>query len=77
MIATAVGFLLWLRVLRDLPAGTASLNTFAIPVVALLLSMAIFGERLSTSEALGIASIGFGLVVISLRAWRAGRLAAR
>ena len=32
--------------------------------------MAIFGERLVAERALGIAAIGFGLVVIALRAWR-------
>ena len=75
-IATAGGFLLWLAILRYLPAGTASLNMFAIPVLALLLSMAIFGERLTQSEWLGIAVIACGLVIISLRAWRVGRAAA-
>ena len=33
-----VGFLLWIAVLRFLPAGTASLNMLAIPVIALLSS---------------------------------------
>lgn len=72
-IATAAGFLLWLAILRYLPAGTASLNMFAIPVLALLMSMSIFGERLTGSEWLGIAAIACGLVIISVRAWRVGR----
>ena len=72
-IATAAGFLLWLVILRYLPAGTASLNMFAIPVLALVMSMAIFGERLTTSEWIGIATIGAGLVIISVRAWREAR----
>jgi drug/metabolite transporter (DMT)-like permease len=38
-ISTAVGFLLWIAVLGFLPAGTASLNIFAIPVIALVSSM--------------------------------------
>ncbi|NDP43888.1 MAG: DMT family transporter [Aromatoleum sp.] len=73
-VSTATGFLLWIAVLRFLPAGTASLNMLAIPVIALLSSMAIFGERLSVAEWTGIALIGAGLVVISVRAWLAGRL---
>ena len=77
VIATAFGFLLWLRVLRTLPAGTASLNAFAIPVIALLQSMLIFGERLSASETMGIAAIALGLVIISVHALRSSRLAAR
>ena len=38
------------RVLRFLSAGTASLNMLAIPVIALLSSMAVFDERLSTQR---------------------------
>jgi len=72
-VSTATGFLLWIAVLRFLPAGTASLNMLAIPVIALTSSMAIFGERLSAAEWTGIALIGAGLVQISLRAWRASR----
>ncbi len=72
-VSTATGFLLWIAVLRFLAAGTASLNMFAIPVIALLSSMAIFGERLSSSEWTGIALIGAGLAIVSLRAWRASR----
>ncbi len=72
-VSTAAGFLLWLGILRYLSAGTASLNMFAIPVIALLLSMAIFGEVLSSSEWLGIAAIGVGLVLITWRALRNAR----
>jgi drug/metabolite transporter (DMT)-like permease len=68
-----LGFVLWVFVLRFLTAGTAALNMLAIPVIALLSSMMIFGERLSTSEWIGIGCIGAGLAVISLRAWLASR----
>src|SRR5664279_4733359 len=72
-VSTALGFLLWIAVLRRLPAGTASLNMFAIPVIALLSSMAVFGERLSRSEWTGIACIGAGLAIISADAWFGSR----
>ena len=72
-IASGFGFVLWVGVLRFLSAGTASLNMLAIPVIALLSSMAVFGEKLSRSEWTGIACIGAGLFVISLRAWLAAR----
>ena len=71
--STAAGFLLWIAVLRFLPAGTASLNMLAIPVIALLSSMLIFGERLGPGEWLGIGCIGAGLAIISVRAWLASR----
>jgi drug/metabolite transporter (DMT)-like permease len=72
-VSTAVGFLLWIAVLRFLPAGTASLNMLAIPVIALLSSMLIFGERLAPGEWIGIGCIGTGLTIISMRAWLASR----
>jgi len=67
-ISTACGFLLWMAVLRRLPAGTASINMLAIPVLALLSSMLFFGERLDIIEWLGIGSIGAGLAIVSLQA---------
>jgi drug/metabolite transporter (DMT)-like permease len=73
VIATAFGFLLWTMILVWLPAGTASLNMFAIPVIALTSSMLVFDERLTLLEWLGIASIGAGLVIVSLRAWVVSR----
>jgi len=73
IIATGAGFVLWTAILGVLPAGTASLNMFAIPVIALLSSMAVFGERMMVTEWLGIASIGLGLAMLSVRAWLASR----
>ena len=73
-ISTALGFLLWIAILRYLPAGTASLNMFAIPVIALVSSMLVFGERLKAVEWLGIGCIGAGLVLISLQALRGSRI---
>ena len=72
-VSTAFGFLLWIAVLRHLPAGTASLNTFAIPPIALLSSMAVFGERLAPNEWAGIALIGAGLAILAGLARRASR----
>ncbi|HWD35502.1 MAG TPA: DMT family transporter [Casimicrobiaceae bacterium] len=74
-IATAGGFLLWMAILRELPAGTASLNMFAVPVIALVASMVIFDERLAPNEWLGIALIGAGLALIMLAARLSGRRA--
>ena len=70
VVSTALGFLLWIVVLRWLPAGTASLNALAIPVIALVSSMAFFGERLTRNEWLGIACIAVGLAIITAQALR-------
>ena len=72
-ISTGFAFLLWITILRFLPAGTASLNMFAIPVIALVSSMLIFGERLTSAEWTGIAFIGAGLAIISVNALGAHR----
>ena len=73
VIATGAGFVLWTAILGVLPVGTASLNMFAIPVIALVSSMAVFGEHIMAIEWLGIASIGLGLAILSVRAWLASR----
>ncbi|MEO8752869.1 MAG: DMT family transporter [Casimicrobiaceae bacterium] len=73
VLSTAYGFVLWLAVLRILPAGTASLNMFAVPVIALLSSMVVFDERLTASEWAGIACIGAGLAIVAFGTWRASR----
>lgn len=73
VVATALGFLLWTMILVWLPAGTASLNMFAIPVIALVSSMIVYAERLTATEWLGIAAIGAGLAIVSVRAWIASR----
>lgn len=72
-LSTALGFLLWLVILNHLPAGTASLNMMAIPVIALVSGMLIFGERLSGVEWMGITCIGVGLVIVSAYGYLASR----
>ncbi len=69
-VSTALGFLLWIEVLRHLPAGTASLHIFAIPPIALVSSMAVFGEALTANEWTGIALIGAGLAILAVLAVR-------
>jgi drug/metabolite transporter (DMT)-like permease len=73
VIATGIGFILWTAVLGVLPAGTASLNMFTIPVIAIVSSMLVFDEKITAMEWLGIASIGIGLAILSVRAWLEGR----
>ena len=46
---------------------------FAIPVIALVSSMIVFGERLTGSEWAGIGCIAAGLAILSLRTFRDAR----
>ena len=74
-VSTALGFVLWIAILRHLPAGKASLNMFAIPVIALLSSMLLFGERLTQSEWIGIGCIGVALALLASQTLVASRRA--
>lgn len=66
-VSTALGFLLWVLILQWLPAGTASMNMLAIPVIALVSSMIIFGETLDAVEWVGIGCIAAGLALVTAR----------
>jgi drug/metabolite transporter (DMT)-like permease len=72
-VSTAIGFMIWFDVLRWLPAGTASLNLLAVPMVGMIASMLLFGERLAAIEWAGIACLGIGLALVSLHAWHVSR----
>ena len=76
VVSTALGFLLWVVILQRLPAGTASMNMLAIPVIALVSSMIVFGETLDAVEWTGIACIGAGLALVTARNLRAHSRAA-
>lgn len=65
LLGTAIGWLMWLYVLDHLPAGTASLNALAIPVIAVLASWLQFGEKPESVEAVGMAVIATGLALMS------------
>lgn len=66
IFATVIGWLLWLYVLNHLPAGTASLNALAIPVVAVLGAWTILGEKPDLLECAGMLIIAVALFMLSL-----------
>lgn len=70
VIATGLGWFLWLYVLHRLPAGTTSLSSLAIPVIALVSSAIQLGERLHLAEFVGMVMIGAAL---ALNSWDTGR----
>lgn len=65
LIATAAGWLLWLSVVRRVPASIAGLSSLGVPIVAMLLAWLILGERPTLVEAVGMALILGGLWVVS------------
>ena len=64
ILGTAVAWMLWLYVLAHLSAGTASLNTLAIPVIAVLFSWVELGERPQANEFVGMLVIAFALLLV-------------
>ena len=71
LLASGVGWALWLTVVQRLPAAIAGLTSLAIPVAGVLFAWALLGERPDAAEAAGIALIALALLTL-LRARRAG-----
>ena len=72
VLVMALGWGLWLFILRTLPAGVAGLSTLAIPVVSVLLAWWLLGERPGGAEGGGIALILLALALTGADTWRAG-----
>ena len=70
MLSTALGYVLYFRILAAAGATNLLLVTFLMPVVAILLGTAFLGERLEPRHFMGMALIGTGLVLIDGRAIR-------
>ena len=70
VIATAVAYVLWYRLLAGLSATVASLTTLAVPVVGVLGAMALVGDRPSGADWLGFALVLGGAALVVLRLGR-------
>jgi drug/metabolite transporter (DMT)-like permease len=69
--STAIGYVLYFRILASAGATNLLLVTFLIPVSAIVLGVLVLGERLGVRHFVGMALIGAGLAAID------GRLFAR
>ncbi len=52
-VGSGVAYLLWFEVVRRLPAMTAALGVLSVPVIGVLSSMLILGERPTTADVIG------------------------
>ena len=79
MLATALAYILYFRILATAGATNLLLVTFLIPMSAILLGVLVLGETLQSNHIAGVALIGAGLASIDGRPWRAvkARLAPR
>ena len=83
LLSTALAYVIYFRILAVAGATNLLLVTFLIPVSALVLGIAILGERLALGQLAGMALIGLGLAALDgrplalLRGAGAGRGAAQ
>ena len=70
VIATAMAYLLYYRVLAMAGSGNLLLVTLVIPPVAITLGALVRHETLHTGEYIGFAILALGLSIIDGRLWR-------
>ena len=67
IISTALGYVVYFRILTTAGATNLLLVTLLMPVIALVLGTLVLGERLAPRHFAGMALIGAGLAVIDGR----------
>ena len=70
LFSTALGWCLWVYVLKQVDAGIAGMGLLAVPVIAIASSAWHFGERPLPEEMIGMSLIIFALLIIGIRALR-------
>ena len=65
VLGSVAGWLLWLYILKHLPAGIASLGMMAVPALGVLLSKLQYGEEPGGTEIIGMLLIGASLALLS------------
>ncbi len=67
ILCTAIGYLIYFRVLNNSGAVAVALVTLLIPPSALVLGIFVLGERLSISDLVGMGLIGLGLTIVNFK----------
>jgi drug/metabolite transporter (DMT)-like permease len=57
MVGTAIAYAMWFAVVPRLPAATASLGVLGAPVVGVVATVLIIGDRLTAADVIGFALI--------------------
>lgn len=66
LLATALAYMLFSRGLARIPVSSAVTLTLAEPLTAAFLGVALLGERLTTTGAIGSGLVLFGLAILAL-----------
>jgi drug/metabolite transporter (DMT)-like permease len=67
---TALAYLIYFRLVATAGATNLMLVTFLMPTIAILLGVAVLGERVELRQVAGMALIALGLAAIDGRPWR-------
>jgi drug/metabolite transporter (DMT)-like permease len=70
LLSTAVGYVLFFRILATAGATNLMLVTILIPPSAILLGALVLGDQVAPRHLLGMVLIGLGLMAIDGRVWR-------
>lgn len=70
VLANAVAYVIWYRLLETLSATVSSLTTLAVPVVGVLGAMALVGDRPTALDAIGFVLVLGGAALAVLRIGR-------
>ena len=73
LVCTALGYVLYFRLIDSAGATNATLVTLLVPPIAILLGVLFLGELLTGGQFLGLAVIALGLAVIDGRLFAAVR----
>jgi drug/metabolite transporter (DMT)-like permease len=57
LVGSAFAYLLWFEIVRRLPATTATLGVLSVPVIGVIASMLMLGERPTVPDVVGFALI--------------------
>jgi drug/metabolite transporter (DMT)-like permease len=57
VMGSGIAYALWFSIVRRLPASTASLGVLSVPVVGVVMSMILLGERLTPTDIVGFTLI--------------------
>jgi drug/metabolite transporter (DMT)-like permease len=68
--STALGFILYFRVLASAGATNVLLVNFLIPIPAIVLGIAVLGEKMQNTHYLGLALLALGLSAVDGRLWK-------
>ncbi|NNE56792.1 MAG: EamA family transporter [Hellea sp.] len=71
--STVLAYILYFRLIASAGATNAALVTFLIPISAILLGVFILGEAFTRPQAIGMALIGLGLLIMDGRLFKRTR----